>query len=158
MSDTSIQSGATTAQLRPAVPADLPAVERLLAASDLPLDGVADALPTFVVAEAGGRLVGVAGLEICCDNALLRSVAVDPEWRSHRLGRALVTRVISDAEARGMRALYLLTTTAERYFPSFGFQRITRDEVPEDVRETQEFRGACPASATVMRRPLGTAA
>jgi N-acetylglutamate synthase-like GNAT family acetyltransferase len=139
-------------RLRPATPSDLAAVERLLTASSLPLDGVREALGTFVVAEAGGDIVGVAGLEICCDNALLRSVAVQPAWRSRGLGRALVTRVISDAEARGLRALYLLTTTAERYFPSFGFRTISRDEVPEDLRETAEFRGACPASATVMCR------
>jgi len=96
--------------------------------------------------------VGVAGLEVCCNNALLRSVAVLPDWRSHGLGRALVTRVISDAEARGIRALYLLTTTAERYFPSFGFQQIAREEVPADVRETAEFQSACPAPAAVMCR------
>ena len=138
--------------LRPAAPADLPAVERLLASSGLPLDGVREALPAFVVAQAGDDIVGVAGLEVCSDNALLRSVAVAPEWRSHGLGRALVTRVLSDAEARGLRALYLLTTTAERYFPSFGFHPVARDEVPADVRETAEFRSACPASATVMCR------
>ena len=104
-------------RVRAAAPADLDAVEALLTASDLPLDGVRDALPTFVVAERGTDLVGVAGLEVCCENALLRSVAVRPEWRSHGIGRALVTRVISDAESRGIRALYLLTTTADRYFP-----------------------------------------
>jgi N-acetylglutamate synthase-like GNAT family acetyltransferase len=68
------------------------------------------------------------------------------------VGRALVTRVVSDAEARGLRALYLLTTTAERYFPSFGFRTISRDDVPAEVRATAEFRDACPASATVMCR------
>ena len=144
--------GATSAALRPAVSGDLPAVERLLTASGLPLDGVRDALSTFVVAEAGHDIVGVAGLEICCDNALLRSVAVADEWRARGLGRALVTRLISDAESRGIHALYLLTTTAERYFPSFGFRQIARDEVPDDVKATQEFRSACPASATVMCR------
>ena len=141
--------------LRVAKAADLPAVERLLVASGLPLDGVREALPTFVVAEAGDDLVGVAGLEVCRDNALLRSVAVAPEWRSRRLGHALVTRAIAEAETRGIQALYLLTTTAERYFPSFGFERIGRDEVPDDVRATEEFRSACPASATVMRRTPG---
>ena len=140
--------------LRAANAADLPDVERLLAASGLPLEGVKEALATFVVAYAGDDLVGVAGLEVCCDNALLRSVAVAPEWRSRRLGRALVMRVVADAEARGIRALYLLTTTAEQYFPSFGFERIARDEVPDDVRATAEFQSACPASATVMRRTL----
>ena len=146
---------AETPRLRAASPADLAAVERLLSASGLPLDGVRDALPTFVVAESDADLVGVAGLEVCCDNALLRSVAVRPEWRSHGVGRALVTRVIADAEARGIHALYLLTTTADRYFPSFGFHPIARDEVPADVRATAEFREACPASATVMCRACG---
>ncbi len=142
------------ATLRPARADDLAAIERLLTASSLPLAGVAEALPSFVVAEIatrdGSDLVGVAGLEVCCDNALLRSVAVRPEWRARGVGRALVTRVIAEAEARGIRALYLLTTTAEHYFPSFGFRTIARDEVPRDVRETEEFRSACPASATVM--------
>ncbi|HEY8175612.1 MAG TPA: arsenic resistance N-acetyltransferase ArsN2 [Gemmatimonadaceae bacterium] len=142
------------ATIRAATPADLPRVERLLEASDLPLAGVRDALGDFVVAEADGELVGVAGLEICCDDALLRSVAVHPDWRSKGVGRALVTRAISDAEARGIQALYLLTTTAERYFPSFGFQKITREEVPQAVRETDEFTKACPASAAVMSRQL----
>ena len=140
------------AELRAATSADLNQIERLLTTSGLPLDGVREALPTFVVAQAGDAIVGVAGLELCGEHALLRSVAVNDEWRAHGLGRSLVTRVISDAEARGIRALYLLTTTAEGYFPSFGFRTIARDEVPDDIRATREFMDACPASATVMCR------
>jgi amino-acid N-acetyltransferase len=145
-------------RLRPARADDLAAVERLLVSSQLPLDGVREALPTFIVAESGTDIVGVAGLEICCDNALLRSVAVHDAWRSQGLGRALVTRTISEAEARGINALYLLTTSAERYFPSFGFRAVPRDAVPEDIRATAEFREACPASATVMCRECTTSA
>jgi len=141
--------------LRAATARDLPAVERLLTASSLPLAGVAENLNTFVVAESGGKLVGVAGLAVCCNNALLRSTAVDPAWRGRGVGRLLVERVIAEAEARGIRAVYLLTTTAEQYFPSFGFARTTRDAVPEEVQATAEFRGACPASAVVMSRELG---
>lgn len=148
-------SNSSVAIIRAASPSDLPRVEQLLAANDLPLAGVRDALGDFVVAEAGGELVGVAGLEICRDDALLRSVAVHPDWRSKGVGRALVTRAISDAEARGLHALYLLTTTAEAYFPTFGFKKISRDDVPSSVRETDEFTTACPASAAVMSRALG---
>ena len=155
MPNTALESGPS---IRPAEPADLAASDRLRTASGLPVDGVRDALDGFVVAQTEHDLVGVAGLEVCCDNALLRSVAVSPDWRSRGLGRALVTRVISDAEARGIRALYLLTTTAERYFPTFGFQRIARDEVPDDVRKTGEFQGVCCASATVMCRMCATSA
>ncbi|HET9454672.1 MAG TPA: arsenic resistance N-acetyltransferase ArsN2 [Gemmatimonadaceae bacterium] len=142
--------------IRGAAPADLPRIERLLADSSLPLAGVKEALPSFLVAEAGNDIVGVAGLEVCCDNALLRSVAVASEYRSKGVGRALVMRLIGDAEARGLHALYLLTTTAEHYFPSFGFRKIDRAQVPDDVRATEEFTSACPASATVMERVLTT--
>ncbi|MEO5818618.1 MAG: arsenic resistance N-acetyltransferase ArsN2 [Gemmatimonadaceae bacterium] len=143
------------ATLRLAVPSDEAAVEALLTASSLPLDGVHEALPCFVVAEEAGNIVGVAGIEACGvagEHALLRSVAVAPSWQKRGLGRALVTRTIAEAEARGAKALYLLTTTAEHYFPSFGFHITSRTDVPDDVRETAEFQGACPDSATVMVR------
>jgi amino-acid N-acetyltransferase len=142
--------------IRPAVIEDLPAVERLLISSDLPIAGVAGSLCAFVVAESDERIVGVVGLEVCCAHALLRSTAVDPEFRDRGLGRLLVERIIAEAEARGIRALYLLTTTAERYFPSFGFVTTTRDAVPEPIRETTEFTSACPSSATVMCLALPT--
>ena len=140
------------AAVRAAAHTDLAAVERLLAASGLPLDGVSEALPWFVIAEADNDIVGVAGLEPCGEYALLRSAAVAESWRSRGVGRALVERVLADADARGIPALYLLTTTAETWFPAFGFQVVSRDEVPAEVRGTAEFGSACPASATVMRR------
>jgi amino-acid N-acetyltransferase len=143
-------------QVRPATPTDLPAVEDLLTRSDLPLDGVRESLPSFVVAERDGKLVGVAGLEKCGDDGLLRSAAVDPAWRGQGLGRTLVERVIFNAESNGLRALYLLTTTAQRYFPAFGFHETTRDAVPAGVQATAEFSVACPTSATVMKLPLRT--
>jgi amino-acid N-acetyltransferase len=146
-----------SARIRAATDDDLPAVEHLLRASELPLDGVREAFDTFVVAESGGDLVGVAGIEVCRDDALLRSVAVAPDWRSRGVGRALVSRVIADAEARGLRALYLLTTTAEHYFPSFGFSKVERAALPESVRATKEFTSACPDSAVAMCRELSAA-
>jgi len=153
-----VSSSVDAATIRPARVDDLAAVEQLLTSSHLPLDGVRDAFPSFFVAEAGTDIVGVAGLEVCCDNALLRSVAVHDAWRSKGVGRALVTRTIAEAEARGINALYLLTTTADRYFPTFGFRTIARDGVPADIQATAEFREACPASATVMCRDCGPAA
>jgi N-acetylglutamate synthase-like GNAT family acetyltransferase len=141
--------------LRLAQPTDEPRVEALLTASNLPLDGVHESLAGFVVAEDAGEIVGVAGIEACGvtgEHALLRSVAVAPQWRSKGLGRALVTRALAEAEKRGTKALYLLTTSAEAYFPNFGFTVTQRDAVPAEVRATAEFQGACPASATVMVR------
>src|SRR4051794_21651164 len=143
-------STTTSASIRPASTNDLAAIEQLLVASKLPTDGVADALCGFLVAEHDGALVGVVGVEECGEYGLLRSTAVANEWRSRGLGRQLVERAIAEAESRGVQALYLLTTTAERYFPSFGFTTITRDQVPEPVRATSEFTDICPSSSTVM--------
>jgi amino-acid N-acetyltransferase len=147
--------------LRAARSDDLAAVERLLTANGLPVAGVAEILNAspgdFVIAEdpgAPGEILAVAGLQICCDSAVLRSVAVHPSWRKQGFGHTLVQRVVADAEARGVHALYLLTMTAEHYFPRFGFERIERNQVPSEVADTVEFKSACPASAVVMRKGL----
>ena len=142
--------------LRPATRADLPAVEHLLRTLDLPTAGVAEWVERFWIADHGGKAVGVVGLEQYGDEALLRSVAVDPSWRSAGLGRALVDAALRAARTAGAREMYLLTTTADRYFARFGFVQIARDDVPGSVQQSVEFREACPASAVVMRTELST--
>lgn len=142
--------------LRPATRADLPAVEHLLRTLDLPTAGVAEWVERFWIADHGGKAVGVVGLEQYGDEALLRSVAVDPSWRSAGLGRALVDAALRAARTAGAREMYLLTTTAERYFARLGFVQIARDDVPGAVQQSVEFREACPASAVVMRTELTT--
>jgi amino-acid N-acetyltransferase len=140
--------------IRSATDADLAAIETLLTSSHLPIDGVNEALSGFLVAEVDRRVVGVVGMEYCGNYGLLRSTAVAPEWRGHRVAKQLVERIVAEAEGRGIRALYLLTTTAEAYFPSFGFNVTSRDIVPAEIKATREFQGACPESATVMCLPL----
>lgn len=137
-----------------ALASDLPAIERLLTANKLPLVGVREGVHEFLVAEHDGSVVGVIGLEIYDDRGLLRSAAVDERERGTGVGAALVQRLIDDARERALSELVLLTTTAERWFPRFGFSRIERDATPEPIKRSAEFRGACPASATVMSLPL----
>ena len=145
----------TAADIRPAANADLAAVEALLAASGLPTDGVAESLDGFFVAEQNGALVGVIGVEQCCrEYGLLRSTAVAADWQGRGVGRRLVERAIAESEARGTKALYLLTMTAEHYFPSFGFVETTREHVPAEVRATTEFASLCPSTSTVMELEL----
>jgi amino-acid N-acetyltransferase len=136
---------------------DLPASETLLRDCALPTDGVAPLLNAspeqFVVAtDQHQSLVAVAGVEGTGAHGLLRSVAVHPQWRAHGIGGRLVQRLLDLADADGRSALYLLTTSAEHYFPRFGFVRIGRDDVPTDIAATVEFTSACPASAICMVR------
>jgi amino-acid N-acetyltransferase len=126
----------------------------LLARAGLPVEGVDEHFASFFVADDGRNVVGAAGMELRGEHALLRSVVVLDEARGVGFGSCLARRVIDDAHARGVRAVYLLTTTAEGFFVRLGFERILRDDVPLPVQESAEFRGACPASAIAMRRVL----
>jgi len=140
--------------LRPAQPEDLPAVLALLESAVLPREGVAEWLAHFAVAERGGRLVGVAGLEVYGPDALLRSVAVADDWQGRGIGASLTDEVLNGARRDGVGTVYLLTETAEHYFPRHGFHRIGREEVPAAVQASVEFRELCPVSSTVMAKSL----
>lgn len=140
--------------LERARPEDAAAIFRLLEQNKLPLDGLRDHLETAIVARQDGAIVGAAALEVYRDGALMRSVAVAPALQGHGLGRQLTDAVLQMARDIGAPAAYLLTTTAERYFPKFGFERIDRNDVPASVQTSVEFTSACPSSATVMRTSL----
>jgi amino-acid N-acetyltransferase len=142
-------------KIRRARKSDLPAVERLLLSSALPVDGVRDHFTDFIVAEDSEGIEGAVGLEKYDSVALLRSAVVAPDHRGSGVGRQLVEQVLERAEEAGISELYLLTTTAENYFPRFGFTRTTRAAVPEELKASAEFRGACPDTAVVMKRRLG---
>ena len=134
--------------------ADGPSILQLLRDNGLPIDGLLDHLNTALVARDGAVIVGCAAVEIYADGALLRSVAVAPAARNHGVGARITEEAVTLARSLRKPALYLLTTTAESYFPRFGFVQTTRDMVPAGVQQSIEFRSACPANAVVMRKAL----
>lgn len=133
---------------------DVPRVLAFLAANGLPGDGLQQHATEILIAHAGERIVGTAALETYGDEALLRSVAVDAALRGTRLGHDLTRAALEAAKRLGARRVFLLTETAARFFPRFGFTDIARDAVPEAIRGTVEFASACPASARVMALEL----
>lgn len=141
-------------ELRTARPADLSEVLVLLGNARLPTAGVAEAFSHFVVAESEGHLVGAAGLEIYGASALLRSVVVEDSWRGSGVGRRLIDNALHEAKQRGIDDVFLLTTTAEHYFPRFGFACVNRESLADEVQASAEFQGACPSTAVVMRKSL----
>lgn len=143
-----------TLRLRRAERGDLPDVEELLSASDLPTDDVRDGDGEFYVGRFAGERVGVGGLEFHGDVGLLRSVAVAEPFRGKGFGSDLVTLLESRARDDGVAELYLLTTTAAGFFADRGYERVDREAVPSAIRGTREFAELCPDSATVMRKSL----
>ena len=130
---------------------DLEAIKALLTANALPTAGVDDHWKTFIVARDGERIVGCGGAEAYQFAALLRSIAVAEDYRSHGLGRRIVRQLLDRLASRGLREFYLLTTTAEDYFRKRGFKTIDRDEVHPQLLSSREFQDACPSTATCMR-------
>ncbi len=125
----------------------------LLAACGLPTEGLADHWgATWVAVDPSGPggILGSVALEFYGRAALLRSLATREDQRSRGLGQALFEFAMARAQDRGVEAVALLTTTAETFFARRGFETVSRDALPESLKASAEFRGACPASAAAM--------
>jgi len=139
----------------PARPHDVPEGLDLLRRSGLSEKDVAERWGHyFVVHEDDGRVVGIAGLEIHGDDGLLRSVAVDEDYRGQGLGASLIEEAFSRAGRLNLGTVYLLTNDARDYFARRGFSDCPREEAPPGIRESWEFSTGCPASAAFMKRAV----
>ena len=138
--------------IRRAEDADVERIETLLSGASLPLEGARDAFRVGFVAEEHDAIVGAVALEMYPDSALLRSLVVDQTAQGKGLGGRLTQAAIEEAQRRGVHAIYLLTTTAEQFFPRFGFVAVDRQSMPPSIQGSIEFQSACPASAIAMRR------
>jgi amino-acid N-acetyltransferase len=73
------------------------------------------------VAEAQGRLIGCAGVEIYSRKlAEIQALAVDENYRYQGVGRALVEACVALARAKGVRELMAITAT-DGLFQKCGF-------------------------------------
>ena len=133
---------------------DLAGVLALVKRHELLEAGVADAIDDFFVARSAGALVGCAGWETYGELGLLRSVAVDSSLRTVGLGTKLVASVAAAARLRGLSELFLLTTTAPKFFERRGFSSLPRSSVPARIADSWEFRVGCPESAIAMHLAL----
>ena len=136
---------------------DRAAIVVLLQNTNLLPDGIESHLKNVIVirhpeAVAGLEfLVGSAGLEIYGKSALLRSLAVHPDFQGTGLGTRLVNRIIDVAKGKGITHLFLLTDSAEDYFKKRGFVVVGRNLVPDDMKQSIEFTTLCTSSPSMMR-------
>jgi amino-acid N-acetyltransferase len=131
------------------------AVKKLLSESSLPIEDItAQHLKHFFGCGSGLELEGLVGLELYGEVALLRSLAVASSRRGSGVGSGLVAHAELHAREQGVQSLYLLTTTAEKFFLRRGYARIPRDEAPAAIKGTKEFSGICPTSSAFMVKYL----
>lgn len=101
-----------------------------------------------------GRLVSAVGIEAYGNVGLLRSLVVHQRRRNSGLGAKLVSDAEAWAARHGIKTLYLLTTTAPRFFAKHGYLKLSRSEAPEAIASTAQFSDLCPTTSLFMRKAL----
>lgn len=126
----------------------------LLQSENLPTEDLPHSLDNFFVVLKGDGIVAAIGLEQYGNCGLLRSMVVKKEYRNRSIASDLVKELESEAFALGIDCIYLLTETAPLYFEREGYKPVTRDETPEAIKASSEFKNVCPVSAIVMKKSL----
>jgi amino-acid N-acetyltransferase len=134
-------------------PGTKPAAIELLRKNNLPTEDLTDNTMIFII-EENQKVIGTIGLEAGIKDGLLRSLSVSEEHRGKGYGEQLVGHLEKYARDRGIEDLYLLTTTAEKFFDRRGYVVIRREEVSPFIRSSAEFNSSCPSSAVVMKKTL----
>ncbi len=87
-------------------------------------------LARYVVARAGERVVGFAGLWLMVDEAHITTFGVHPDWRRQGIGRQLLLNVAELSVAIGARRMTLevrvSNAAAQALYRSFGFEIVGR--------------------------------
>ena len=79
------------------------------------------------------KLVGVCAMHICWDNlAEIRSLAVTEGYQGKGVGRQLVDKALSEADAYGITKVFTLTYQPG-FFRKIGFNDIDKSELPHKV-------------------------
>jgi amino-acid N-acetyltransferase len=92
----------------------------------------------FRVAELDGAVVGCGALHVLwADLGEIRTLAVRPEHRQHRIGAALLTSLIETASDLGLHRLFALTFHTD-FFARHGFVEI--EGTPVDAETYKAMR------------------
>jgi amino-acid N-acetyltransferase len=98
------------------------------------------------------NFIGTIGLESFNTEGLLRSVSLDSSSQKKGFGTQILSLFEAKIQQKGIKNLYLLTTTAKGFFLKNKYQIVSREDVSEPIRQTAEFKGVCPSSAFVMKK------
>jgi amino-acid N-acetyltransferase len=144
----------TDFKIREAKIDDLNKIKTLLDDSSLPSLDIENHILNFLVLETSAKLIGTVGMECYGDTALLRSLAIQKDYRNKGYGKELCYALLSKVKKKNISSIYLLTETAERFFSKEGFKKIAREDVPHSIKQTQEYSNLCPEGAICMVRSL----
>jgi amino-acid N-acetyltransferase len=134
---------------------DLRTIKQILDSCQLPSSDITDLhLKHFYILKKDNEAMGIVGLEIYENHGLLRSLATREEMRGRGFGKRLVNQIEEYAREQNVDEIYLLTTTAEDFFAKLGYASVNRTDIPQEVKNSEEFSSICPDSAASMKKGL----
>jgi amino-acid N-acetyltransferase len=133
---------------------DLDAIKKLLDDNNLPTTDIHQDNIQLFIGLIDDKIMSVIGLEKYKNVGLLRSLAVTDLFKNQQVGSRLIRHIVDLCASEHIDKIYLLTTTAEKYFVKFGFTKIERMEAPDILKQTREFKDICPVSAVLMYKSL----
>ena len=119
---------------------DIPAITTLLKEANLPPDDLERWIDNFFVLTIEGKIEGCIGLEHWENDGLLRSFVVSEDYRSKGFGIELYNKFISVAKVMNLSSILLLAKGVSDFFEKNGFKFIDRNEVPESVKNSIQFK------------------
>jgi amino-acid N-acetyltransferase len=141
-------------ELRSVTKEDLTSIEQLLQDNHLPDRDIYENSILLFIASIASKDIGVGGLELYENICLLRSLVIRDAFRGKGYGKELTNKLIDRAKDKGVKEVYLLTTTAADFFRKIEFKKIDRDRVPLAIKNTSQFSSLCPASAICLRKVI----
>lgn len=124
-------------------------VKTILKENELPFQDIKqNQLHSFFGYYQNSKLIGLIGLEIFNNIALLRSLCV--RNKSAGVGSILLNYIEKYSLENNIKDLYLLTTTADIYFEKKGFKKEDKSNAPSSIKNSSEFNSICPCSAIFM--------
>ncbi|NQY94190.1 MAG: N-acetylglutamate synthase [Campylobacteraceae bacterium] len=129
-------------------------ITTLLKQNNLPIEDIKELnLKSFFGLYINDTLEGIVGLEVYNEVALLRSLAVGSN-KSFGIGSKLLEHIDYFSKTNNINTLYLLTTTADKYFLKKGFVVENKNKAPKVILNTKEFNSICPDSSIFMKKEL----
>ncbi|HEY1015866.1 MAG TPA: GNAT family N-acetyltransferase [Herpetosiphonaceae bacterium] len=137
---TEIDHPAAVVTVRPAALGDVAGIvalvqENVKAGHLLPrtAEEVAASIDNWIVAADGAAIVGIGSLLLMNPDLVeVRSLAVDPAYRTHGLGAKIVLGLVEKARQRKISTVFALTR-AVSFFTRLGFVVTDKERFPEKV-------------------------
>jgi len=136
---------------------DLMALNQLLKDNALPeVSSIRSTDIYYVALNYKFEIVAAIGLEEYEAYGLLRSMVVHDAFRNRGLAGMLVEKIEKIANEQKRKAIYLLTTTADKYFLQKKYAVVSRNDVPLAIQRSSEFSDICPVSAIIMNKTFNS--